>query len=272
MFAAEIRKKRVSRMRTHTHWRWRLDEVYVKINGEMHYLWRAVDPEARLASGSLTRLGDEHHVDVGDVVQLATTGLAHRDDRQAAGLGGGRQTGGGHRQPRLQRVAGQVRQRLGNLAQIQVAGQVAPRDGEELAAVGVAQRRYRVDAGEPGTRAGHPGDGPGDVRPDRQGQPRSSAARVVVADERTPVGRLRYQVLGQRRRHAEQTQQAGAQLLAPRERRAQRVTVGAGDDRGESAQRCVRVGCAAEGGNHRCRVVVDGCIRVCVPPQQRLAG
>jgi putative transposase len=43
MFAAEIRRKRVQRMRSFTHWRWRLDEVCVKINGEMHYLWRAVD-------------------------------------------------------------------------------------------------------------------------------------------------------------------------------------------------------------------------------------
>ena len=45
MFAAEIRRKRVQRMRAFTHWRWHLDEVYVKINGEMHYLWRAVDHE-----------------------------------------------------------------------------------------------------------------------------------------------------------------------------------------------------------------------------------
>jgi hypothetical protein len=43
MFAAEIRKKRVDRMRGNTHWRWHLDEVYVKINGEMRYLWRPVD-------------------------------------------------------------------------------------------------------------------------------------------------------------------------------------------------------------------------------------
>jgi len=28
-----------------SHWRWRLDEVFVKINGELHYLWRAVGHE-----------------------------------------------------------------------------------------------------------------------------------------------------------------------------------------------------------------------------------
>jgi putative transposase len=35
MFAGEIRRKRVQHMRAYTHWRWHLDEVYVKINGEM---------------------------------------------------------------------------------------------------------------------------------------------------------------------------------------------------------------------------------------------
>jgi hypothetical protein len=35
MFAGEVRRKRVQRMRQFTHWRWHLDEVYVKINGEM---------------------------------------------------------------------------------------------------------------------------------------------------------------------------------------------------------------------------------------------
>jgi putative transposase len=45
MFAAEIRVKRVSRMRAFTHRRWHLDEVSVKVNGEMHSLWRAMDQE-----------------------------------------------------------------------------------------------------------------------------------------------------------------------------------------------------------------------------------
>jgi len=33
IFAAEIRRKRVDRMRAFTHWKWHLDEVYVKIDG-----------------------------------------------------------------------------------------------------------------------------------------------------------------------------------------------------------------------------------------------
>jgi putative transposase len=38
MFAAEVRRKRVSQMRAYSNWQWHLDEVFVKINGETHYL------------------------------------------------------------------------------------------------------------------------------------------------------------------------------------------------------------------------------------------
>jgi putative transposase len=40
MFAAEIRKRRIQTL-SYLHWRWHLDEVFVRINGETHYLWRA---------------------------------------------------------------------------------------------------------------------------------------------------------------------------------------------------------------------------------------
>jgi len=48
MFAAEIRRKRVEKMRPFSNWRWHVDEVFVKINGERHYLWRAVDHEGEV--------------------------------------------------------------------------------------------------------------------------------------------------------------------------------------------------------------------------------
>ncbi len=47
LFAAEIRKKRVHHC-FYSNWRWHLDEVFVRINGEMHYLWRAVDHEGEV--------------------------------------------------------------------------------------------------------------------------------------------------------------------------------------------------------------------------------
>ena len=59
MFAAEIRKKRVDRMRSHSYWRWHLDEVYVKINGEMRYLWRAVDHEGEVLESYVTTTRDK---------------------------------------------------------------------------------------------------------------------------------------------------------------------------------------------------------------------
>ena len=47
MFAAEIRRKRVAGLRS-SRWRWHLDEVFIKINGRVHYLWRAVDQDGNV--------------------------------------------------------------------------------------------------------------------------------------------------------------------------------------------------------------------------------
>jgi len=54
-FAAEIRRKRVDRMRAFSNWRWHLDEVFVKINGEKRYLWRAVDHEGEVLEAIVTK-------------------------------------------------------------------------------------------------------------------------------------------------------------------------------------------------------------------------
>jgi putative transposase len=59
MFAAEIRRKRSSQMRQVTQWRWHLDEVYVKINGQLHYLWRAVDHEGEVLESFVTKTRDK---------------------------------------------------------------------------------------------------------------------------------------------------------------------------------------------------------------------
>ena len=58
MFAAEIRDKRASRMRAYSNWQWHLDEVLVKINGETHYLWRAVDHEDEVLESYATKCRD----------------------------------------------------------------------------------------------------------------------------------------------------------------------------------------------------------------------
>ncbi len=47
LFAAEIRKRRIDR-HNGSNWRWHLDEVFVRVNGEIRYLWRAVDHEGEV--------------------------------------------------------------------------------------------------------------------------------------------------------------------------------------------------------------------------------
>ena len=58
IFAAEIRKKRMDRMRPLSGGRWHLDEVFVKINGERHYLWRAVDQEGEVLEAFVSKKRD----------------------------------------------------------------------------------------------------------------------------------------------------------------------------------------------------------------------
>ena len=59
MFAADIRRQRANRMRGFRHWRWHLDEVFVKINGERHYLWRAVGHEGEILESFVTKKRDK---------------------------------------------------------------------------------------------------------------------------------------------------------------------------------------------------------------------
>ena len=58
-FAGKIRKQRASYMRQVTQWQWHLDEVFVKINGVQHYLWRAVDHEGEVLESFVTKKRDK---------------------------------------------------------------------------------------------------------------------------------------------------------------------------------------------------------------------
>ena len=55
LFASEIRRKRVQQLRAFSKWQWHVDEVFVKINGERHYLWRAVDHEGEVLESVVTK-------------------------------------------------------------------------------------------------------------------------------------------------------------------------------------------------------------------------
>ena len=55
LMAAEIKQKRIQQLRAYSKWKWHVDEVFVKINGERHYLWRAVDAEGEVLESVVTK-------------------------------------------------------------------------------------------------------------------------------------------------------------------------------------------------------------------------
>jgi len=54
MFAAQIRKKRAAEQ-NFSKWAWHLDEVFGKINGELHCLWRAVDRRGEILEDNVAK-------------------------------------------------------------------------------------------------------------------------------------------------------------------------------------------------------------------------
>jgi putative transposase len=58
IFASEIRRGRAARMRAYSNLQWPLDEVFVKINGEMHCLCRAIDHEGEVLESYVTKRRD----------------------------------------------------------------------------------------------------------------------------------------------------------------------------------------------------------------------
>lgn len=102
MFVSDIRKRPIEGMRS-SRWRWHMDEVFVKINGERHYLWRAVDHEGEVLESYVTKRRDKkaalkflkkslkRHGHTVEIVtdRMRSYGAALRDlgiaDRQATG-------------------------------------------------------------------------------------------------------------------------------------------------------------------------------------------
>lgn len=55
LFAAENTSRRAVSQRISPKWRCHLDEVFVRINGEIHYLWRAVNHEGEVLETFVTK-------------------------------------------------------------------------------------------------------------------------------------------------------------------------------------------------------------------------
>ena len=60
MFASEIARKRRNQARGHSNWQRHFDEVFVKINGERHYLWRAVNHEGEVLESYVSKRRDRN--------------------------------------------------------------------------------------------------------------------------------------------------------------------------------------------------------------------
>ncbi len=56
IFSREMKKKSGVK---YSNWRWHMDEVFVKINGETHYLWRAVDHEGTILESYVSKRRDK---------------------------------------------------------------------------------------------------------------------------------------------------------------------------------------------------------------------
>jgi putative transposase len=56
LFAKDLKKKA---FHPHSNWRWHIDEVFVKINGETHYLWRAIDHEGTVLECYVSKRRDK---------------------------------------------------------------------------------------------------------------------------------------------------------------------------------------------------------------------
>jgi len=57
--AQELKKKRAH---SPSNWRWHIDEVFVKIKGELHYLWRVIDHEGTVLDCFVTKRRDKKSV------------------------------------------------------------------------------------------------------------------------------------------------------------------------------------------------------------------
>ena len=106
------------------------------------------------------RLGDEDHVDVAGVVQLAGAALAHGHHGQTARRGPGGQLGPGHGERRLEDRGGDVGQLLDHLLHADHRGHVARGQVQQAAPVRRGQRRDRLVFGVvAGDRLGQTGVG-----------------------------------------------------------------------------------------------------------------
>ncbi len=78
------------------HWRWHLDEMIVRVNGEHRYLWRAVDHEGEVLKSYVTKLRNPRAAVPFTRKALKRHGTPVGQCRQAGGRPLGQQSRGEH--------------------------------------------------------------------------------------------------------------------------------------------------------------------------------
>ena len=210
--------------------------------------------------GALDRLRDEDDVDVGDVVELATAGLAHADDGEAAGLPLVTQLVDRDPDRALERRAGEVGQGAPDLGQ-ELHGvlgrRVAGGDAEQLAPVADPQGVLRLEVAGV-SDLGEQGLGP------------LLRRHLPGVDGITPLLGVGDEMVDERRRDAHRPDDPGPRRRVVPQGGEQRLDLVASrlDDPDEPEQRAVGVGGSCQG---RDEVVTDlGERRECGVGQQGL--
>ena len=229
----------------------------------------AASSEVCSSAGSAgSALGDEDHVDVAGVVQLAGAALAHRHDRQPGARGGGGfgrvlgpKLGPGYRQGRVEDGVGEVGQLGRRLVDRDDAGLVAGGQVQDAAAVGGGEQAGRVGRGVADRSRRHPVVRVGADRAQQLGPDLSRPGTVVgvPAAQDGAVGRVAGEVIGQGPADPEDGDQPGAERRVLGQA-ADQALVSLGDLRqacqgevgvgrlGERGEQRVVVACEAEAG------------------------
>ena len=208
----------------------------------------------------MVRLGDEDHVDVARVVELAGTALAHRHDREPDRRGVRWQLGAGDREGGLEHRVGEVGEFLGDLVHGGLARQVAAGEVQDPAVVGGGQFLRGVfllsvflSSARRGLRVGGVGrHGAEELLADRL---RVGAAARLLAAQHGDVPRVADQVVGHGLADAEDGGQPRAELRIFGQR-ADQAGVPLGDLR-QAGQGEVRVGGLGEEGEQRMPLAGD---------------
>ncbi len=193
---------------------------------------RGADPHhlpGDAAGAGIGRLGDEHDVDVADIVELAGPALAHRDHGQVDGAGTVRDdVGDGHRQGRRQGRIGEIREPLAHLEVRQDrfvlhdGGEIGGREQRQLIAVAGAQSRHRGRTGDlrpvDQTVLARPGLGLGVDTAEHPLGEGSPVGQVQRPGEITPPLRVGDDVVAEGGRASEQAEQPPAQSLVGAQR------------------------------------------------------